>query len=114
VFGDIHRVASRFDKPFEVKAVFEFREADADRDILKSSLLNGRANPFGNGQPLVDRRADEKNGEFIATVARGRVNRTALEAQDGSHAAQGLASGKVSVPVVDEFEAVEIHQQNGK
>src|ERR1700730_906794 len=50
--------------------------------------------------------------EFIAAIARGCINRTAMKAKNVCHTAQCAASGKMAVMIIYALEAVEIHQQN--
>ena len=47
MLGHIHRVISGFDKLFKIEVVFEFGQTNAGCNVLKSSLLDQGADPFG-------------------------------------------------------------------
>ena len=78
--------------------VFGHHYANAVCDVLRFRVL----------------RLGQDESELIAAVARGGVNRAAMNAQDGGEAAEGAAAYQVAEAVVDFFQAVEIEEQDGE
>ena len=91
------------------------RDADAGRETgLLLVLGHDDANAIGDVLGFRVLRLWQYESELIAAIARGGVNRAAVNAQDGRQAAKSAAADQVAEAVVDFFQAVEIEEQNGE
>jgi len=99
--------------PFTISAIN--RNADAGGELgLFLVLGHDDPNAVGDLVRFFVLRLRQNESELIAPVARGGIDGTAMNAQDGGEAAQGAAANEMAEAIIDFFQAVEIEKQNGE
>ena len=95
--------------------------ADGDRDLHRAALFHQHraaadppAQPLGDHERVVGRRAPQEDGELLAAVARQHVLLADPAAQPGRDLHEHPVAAGVAVGVVDGLEVVDIGDQHGE
>jgi len=112
IFGTIHRIIRRFDKPLQVEVVPVLGEADANRNVMRFGLLDGRTDAFRNDPGPIRRGSDQKDGKFIPSVTITRIDVGADGVLDDlPDRLQDLITFQMTIEIIILFEIIEIEHQ---
>ena len=114
MLGKVHRGVRHLDELLRRGAVNrKGGDAEAGGDVLVAQQRIGgdpAAQFVGELASLLDGRFRHENHEFVAAVARHHVRAPAILFEDVADALQDDVALEVAVEIVDEFEPVEVHQ----
>ncbi len=112
VLRTIHRIIGGFDEPLQVEVVPVLREADADRDVMRFGLLDGRTDAFRNRHGPIRGGSDQEDGKFVPSVAITRIDVGPDGVLDDvADCLQDLIPFQMAVEIIVLLEIVEIEHQ---
>src|SRR6266404_472287 len=95
---------------FAIIGIDSTSEGNGDgRELMVASDALG--DPRADIKGAVNGGFGQQQSELVAAITRGRVYGTAMQAEDSGDAAERLAADKMAVSVIDDFEVVEIEEQ---